>query len=243
MSFPLRGNPVKKNGKKSREVILASEDELDKVLRIASRNSKKYPNAVPDVLKLQTRLDEIHNLILNKVDTKRDISQDKEDKISEGDDISEEEIENDSNNPQKNKPRRKRELGTGFCAKCNIGISKQAKRCVDCESKNRIKFEITKDELERLILVERVSYRKIGKMYGVCDKTIRRRCETLGVQLRKPTKKIEISKDELQDLVTVQNKSYEEIGRMYSLCGNTIKKRCKSFNIELPPRRKTLKII
>lgn len=42
---------------------------------------------------------------------------------------------------------------------------------------------MTKEELEKLILVDKLSYIKIGKMFGVTDNAIKRRARRLGIKL------------------------------------------------------------
>lgn len=44
------------------------------------------------------------------------------------------------------------------------------------------KFEVSKEELEKLL--EEHSFTKIGKMFGVSDNAIRRRCVTLGIDVK-----------------------------------------------------------
>jgi len=169
--------PVKLDGGVSIEVILATQDELNKVLRIANRNAHKYPNAVPDVkkdiLEIQTKMEsdnkktqeqltEIRNLILNSESIKE---------------------------PQESKKVYKRELGTGKCSECNVRISNRAKKCLGCFERPK-KFEITKENLHDLVITQDLSYEKIGRMYNVSGKTIRKRCVKLDVELPKRYKKI-----------------------------------------------------
>jgi hypothetical protein len=41
------------------------------------------------------------------------------------------------------------------------------------------KFEISKDALEELF--NKLSYVEIGKLYGVSDNTVKKRCQKLGI--------------------------------------------------------------
>lgn len=69
------------------------------------------------------------------------------------------------------------------CLDCNTIINKGHTRCRNCASKlngiNQRKFEITKEKLKDL--VSKYPMTKIGKMFGVSDNTIRKRCKKLGV--------------------------------------------------------------
>lgn len=73
------------------------------------------------------------------------------------------------------------------CIDCNNVINKKHIRCVKCAPKanglNRRKFEITKEELENL--VSKYPMTQIGKMFGVSDNAIRKRCKTLEIDLKK----------------------------------------------------------
>lgn len=88
----------------------------------------------------------------------------------------------------------------------NLKYKKQPKKCLNCEAsvyrssslceycflnrkklglgrcsprEERRKFEVSKEELEELI--KNNSYVSIGKMYGVSDNAIRKRCKTFGI--------------------------------------------------------------
>lgn len=68
-----------------------------------------------------------------------------------------------------------------YCVDCGNVINKKSIRCVNCShSVNRIrKFEVTKDELEKLL--KEHSKVSIGKMFGVSDNAIKKRCIVLGI--------------------------------------------------------------
>jgi Zn finger protein HypA/HybF involved in hydrogenase expression len=69
------------------------------------------------------------------------------------------------------------------CLHCNDVINKGHTRCRTCASKingiNQRKFEISEEELRNL--VSKYPMTKIGKMFGVSDNAIRKRCKKLGV--------------------------------------------------------------
>lgn len=73
------------------------------------------------------------------------------------------------------------------CLECNSIINKGCTRCTKCASKingiNQRKFEVSKEELENL--VSQYPMTQIGKMFGVSDNAIRKRCKTLGIDLKK----------------------------------------------------------
>ena len=71
-----------------------------------------------------------------------------------------------------------------MCAKCNVLISSRAHVCHDCVRK----FEVTKEELHDLVNVQKMPYTQIGKLFGVTDNAIRRRCRAIGVEVRKRKK-------------------------------------------------------
>lgn len=75
---------------------------------------------------------------------------------------------------------------TVFCHKCNKKVSKGSKMCVGCNNKNKkvkLKFTVTKEELEKLI--KEKPFTQIGKMFNVTDNTIRKRCKKLNIEIPK----------------------------------------------------------
>ncbi len=73
-----------------------------------------------------------------------------------------------------------------FCIDCGCKVSKNAKRCPKCANskpkQHSKKFEVSKEELERLIIS--LPMTKIGDMFGVSDNAIRKRCVSLGIDFK-----------------------------------------------------------
>ncbi len=70
------------------------------------------------------------------------------------------------------------------CEDCGVIISSKATKCIKCSSKNKSnkrKFEITKEELNKLINEDKVPFTRIGKMFNVSDTAIRKRAKKLGI--------------------------------------------------------------
>lgn len=75
----------------------------------------------------------------------------------------------------------KRETKKRFCVDCGVEITKKASRCVDC-SRNvqRHANKPTKDALQQL-LFEHHNFRKVGKLFGVTDNSVRKWCKSYGL--------------------------------------------------------------
>jgi hypothetical protein len=71
----------------------------------------------------------------------------------------------------------------GFCNKCfkESESGKQYRKHVTQNQEK--KFEVSKEELEQLVLLYPLT--KIGKMFGVSDNSIRKRCKKLDVDFKK----------------------------------------------------------
>jgi Zn finger protein HypA/HybF involved in hydrogenase expression len=73
------------------------------------------------------------------------------------------------------------------CEICGVPVYKTSKKCHLCNNKtkseNKTKFSIDKELLEKLIREK--SIMEIGKIYGVCDNTIRKRCKRFGILIPK----------------------------------------------------------
>lgn len=80
------------------------------------------------------------------------------------------------------------------CISCNKETKGYGKYCIECASKkcHPRKFEIKKKELENFIFNQKIPITKIGKMFGVSDNAIRRRCKTMNINLPKKFKRLNI---------------------------------------------------
>lgn len=72
------------------------------------------------------------------------------------------------------------------CLDCNCRINKKNSRCKKCSSKingvNSRKFEISKEEL--INLIKKYPMTKVGKILGVSDNAVRKRCKVLGIDYK-----------------------------------------------------------
>lgn len=98
-----------------------------------------------------------------------------------------------------------------------------------------------KEDLERMILVEKFSYEEIGRKYEVSGNCIKKQAKKLGIEL--PKRRIinssenfnaNRSKYNMDDLVKYneQGLSYSEIGKIYGVSGSSIFRIFKKFNIK-----------
>jgi len=70
------------------------------------------------------------------------------------------------------------------CLICGKPIQTHMKYCSsECIFQSRKKFEVTKEELQKLI--DEMPVTQIAKMFGVCDNAIRTRCEKMKIEWRK----------------------------------------------------------
>lgn len=68
------------------------------------------------------------------------------------------------------------------CGNYKLSSSSKCKKCADaCNGLKRMKFDVSKEELE--MLVAEHSMINVGKMFGVSDNAIRKRCQKLGIVL------------------------------------------------------------
>jgi len=81
-----------------------------------------------------------------------------------------------------------KKIPTNFCIDCNVEINKYCNsiRCKSCSSRHnnskRKKFEISKDEL--INLIKQYPMIKVGKLLGVSDNAVRKRCKALGIDYK-----------------------------------------------------------
>jgi hypothetical protein len=72
------------------------------------------------------------------------------------------------------------------CLDCRVKITNKSTHCYKCSKKyikRKYKFDVTKEELEKLIKEHPMT--TVGKMFGVTDNSIRKRCKKLGVLIEK----------------------------------------------------------
>jgi hypothetical protein len=77
-------------------------------------------------------------------------------------------------------------INLSTCVDCGSVISRSSTRCSKCSSDlnnaSRRKFEISKEELEALIKEKPMT--EIGKIFGISDNGVRKRCKTFGIELK-----------------------------------------------------------
>lgn len=82
------------------------------------------------------------------------------------------------------------------CRDCGIEILEVSKRCLCCETQRRSrgdfqqinKFEISEEDLYKLVCIERIPFTTLGKMFGVSDNSIRKRCKKYNICPKKRIK-------------------------------------------------------
>lgn len=79
----------------------------------------------------------------------------------------------------------KRIKAVNKCTKCNKIISFGCKKCQNCASNNRKKFDPSKDELEKLVLIDKIPMYKLGIKFGVSGTSVKKRCTRLGIPVGK----------------------------------------------------------
>lgn len=131
-----------------------------------------------------------------------------------------------------------------FCQTCKKETKGYSNICVSCSSKNHSKFEVIKEELQKLIF--EMPMTEIGKKFGVSSTSIKKRCKSFGIDMSKNVKgkwingkpnlksrKFHVTKEELEILIE-QKKSWNELGKLFEVCGMTVKDRAESLGIILP---------
>lgn len=189
---------VKLNGGKSNEVILVNNDELKKVFGIVKTNLRNFQTISDVQFDLKTLIEKIDQKMLkDEIDLKMvtdKIDQMQKDyttgleTLREEFQLKQEKLEAiEKEEPiDKTKPQRRRVKGTGQCLGCEIKITNRAQFCTDCANDVQPKkFEITKEELHDFVNVQKIPFTKLGKKFGVSDNAIRKRCRTLGVDVRR----------------------------------------------------------
>jgi len=69
--------------------------------------------------------------------------------------------------------------------KCGKIICNGSKHCKSCYRINSRIFNCSKEELEDLVNVQKLSLVEIGRRFNVTDNSIRKRCDKLGIEIRK----------------------------------------------------------
>ena len=69
-----------------------------------------------------------------------------------------------------------------YCSCGRLLSNRNGMLCTICSHKNKRKFEVSKEELESLIKEKPMT--EIGKMFGVSDNAIKKRCKKLGIELK-----------------------------------------------------------
>ena len=73
------------------------------------------------------------------------------------------------------------------CPLCGKEIGLNAKYCVECSARTHRKFEVTREELKKDLLLR--SYAKIGEKYNIKENSVRKRCKSFGLPSDVPTLK------------------------------------------------------
>lgn len=100
---------------------------------------------------------------------------------------------------------------------------------------------VTKEELEKLIFEEKLSYEEIGRKYEVSGNAIKKKARKLGIDLPKKrsinpnetfnrSKVIKYSKEDLENYLN-QGKSYKEIGKIYGVSSSSIYRMVKYYKL------------
>jgi len=78
------------------------------------------------------------------------------------------------------------------CIDCGKKLSQKRKndKCLKCFlkmlPKDRVKkFEISKEELEKFVLIDKMAFDSIGEIFGVSGNAIRRRCKKFGINFKR----------------------------------------------------------
>jgi prophage antirepressor-like protein len=188
--------PVKLDGSKSHEIILVDQNELERIYAIVKANLPKY-QAIKDVqLDIRNVMAIMSQVVSGFEETRKEIAAGFDRSRKEVEEAKEE-LRREFNNegelakpvkkePQKRKRIREREKGSGKCLGCETKISTQAKFCIACAKGNQEKkFEVSKEELYDLVHVQKIPYTKLGLKFGVSDNAVRKRCKTLGIEVKR----------------------------------------------------------
>lgn len=66
-----------------------------------------------------------------------------------------------------------------LCCKCGKTISKDGRQCIECQHKEQMRFNPSREELKEKI--RQFSWRELGRQYQVSDTAIKKRCQKFGL--------------------------------------------------------------
>lgn len=69
------------------------------------------------------------------------------------------------------------------CESCNCDTFGNSNKCHKCSQKLNRKFEISKEDLNDMVNISKISFVQIGKKFGVSDNAIRKRCKLLKIDI------------------------------------------------------------
>lgn len=124
-----------------------------------------------------------------------------------------------------------------YCKSCSNPIKGYGDICYKCNGQQNRKFEITKNELEKLINENPMI--EVGKMLGVSDNSIRMRCKVLGINIPKFQSGHWIKNDILQNITKeilekdVYNFTIKQLLKKYSCSVKSLKDACMRYDIKL----------
>lgn len=71
-----------------------------------------------------------------------------------------------------------------LCKDCRIPIDRTSFRCNTCRGNKDRKFNATEEELVEFIINQKLSYEEIGRKFGVCGATVKKRAKQLHIPLQ-----------------------------------------------------------
>lgn len=95
------------------------------------------------------------------------------------------------------------------------------------------KVDLPKEELSRLLYVEKRTVKQIAEILNVSDPTIRGRIKEYGMSLESQTERLDktLTKEKLEDYYHKLNYSAQKIGEIFGVSYRTIRTRLKRFGI------------
>lgn len=82
---------------------------------------------------------------------------------------------------------KQKKLLNGKTKRCACGdvIYGYSITCNNCKGKEQRKYEVSKEEMEKLLFEDKMSFVALGKKFNVSDVAVKKRCKTLGIDLEK----------------------------------------------------------